>query len=981
MITSRKRSILELAVATACFGAAAVAAVIPVTAHAAPQSASAQSTAQKKKAAKQVANADLLHQVIVNGFVSSIQNSIAIQKNSDSIVEAVSSQQIGQLPGTSIADALGRLPGLAVQTVNGRPQELTIHGMSSDFISTQVDGAIQPSTANNRDVQLDQYPPSWFDTVIVHFSPSADMIDPGIAGTVDMKTMRPLSQSKPVATLNANYQWMEPNQVMPGPGVSNSGHDINGVFADQFLHHTLGVTLGIDLESNPSHILHQAPWGYDNIGTSSAPLLIIGGSKNYNISDLLVRNGYLATVEWQPSSAFTSTLDMTYENTNETQQAKGAEFPLAYGSHETIVPGTLSNGFYTSGTFQNVYPVIRNDYNHYQARVYNVLWHNHLRLADNWVASLSGAYSRAERDDQFLESYSGYGYNGPANEATLPGTNVNFYEGSNGELFLNLSQGLNGSNIVLTDPQGWGSGANLVQAGFINQPHTEDYIANLKLSATHYFDRGPISSLEFGVDRRRRNKSYNISQAFLVLPGAPNGCLLISCGATTTAPITSAALESNTTAALGFMGVGPETLYNPFSLLATGNLAEYPTALSSIAVPPNWIVNENDTTGFLQFNLHTNLGNSVGLRGNFGVQIVHTGQTSEGSRVAPGSSAGGSTTTVLLPTMGGTSYTRYLPSLNLVFSLPDNNDIRASVARTMSRPRMDNMSASFGISTNVTGLTISNPNLGYFSGTGGNPALKPTMATNYNLSMEHYFASHGGYSCTGNEAKNSSLCATGGQGYVQLSGYYIDLSDYINPNAATLANFSQYAAGYLTPAQQAQLGTTYGILTIPNNQGTGHIYGAQIATNLPLGDLTHWLNGFGVLASVDRTWSAVYYPGNTEPVTVSGLSKWDDNYTLYYQYGGFQANVSDSIRSSYLGRVFGISATRVEQIVAGQATVAAQISYAFSSGMLNGLTLIATGSNLTAQGMQTFQNNDPRQVLTWEEYPRTYSLGFSYSFQ
>ena len=704
MITRRKRSILELAVATACFGAAAVAAVIPTTAHAAPQG-TAQSTVQKKKLAKQVANADLLHQVIVNGFVSSIQNSIAIQKNSDSIVEAVSSQQIGQLPGTSIADALGRLPGLAVQTVNGRPQELTIHGMSSDFISTQVDGAIQPSTANNRDVQLDQYPPSWFNTVIVHFSPSADMIDPGIAGTVNMKTMRPLSQPKPVATLNANYQWMEPNQVMPGPGVSNSGHDINGVFADQFLHHTLGVTLGIDLESNPSHILHQAPWGYDNIGTASAPRLIIGGSKNYNISDLLVRNGYLATIEWQPSSAFTSTLDMTYENTNETQQAKGAEFPLAYGSHETIVPGTLSNGFYTSGTFQNVYPVIRNDYNHYQARVYNLIWHNHLRLADNWVASLNGSYSRAERDDMFLESYSGYGYNGPANEATLAGTNVNFSEGGNGELYLFPSQGISGSNIVLTDPQGWGAGAKLVQAGFINQPHTEDYIANVRLAATHYFQSGPISSMEFGVDRRRRNKSYAINQDFLVLPGASCGVVITStCTPTQTAQIPASALEP-TTDALGFMGIGPQVMYNPFSLLVNGQLVEYPTALSSIAVPPNWIVNENDTTAYMQFNLHADLGESVGMRGNFGLQVAHTGQTSTGQRVAPGSSTGGAATTVLLPTMGGTSYTRYLPSLNLVFSLPHDNDIRASVARTMSRPRMDEMSASLGVSTNVSGLT------------------------------------------------------------------------------------------------------------------------------------------------------------------------------------------------------------------------------------------------------------------------------------
>lgn len=217
--------------------------------------------------------------------------------------------------------------------------------------------------------------------------------------------------------------------------------------------------------------------------------------------------------------------------------------------------------------------------------------------------------------------------------------------------------------------------------------------------------------------------------------------------------------------------------------------------------------------------------------------------------------------------------------------------------------------------------------------------------------------------------------------HIYLCDTTLDLTDYINPNAAVLENFAPYAAGYLTPAQQAVLGTTYGILTVPNNQGTGHVYGAQVATNLPLGDLTHWLNGLGVLASVDRTYSAVYYPGNTQPVTVSGLSKWDENFTLYYQYRGFQANVSDSIRSSYLGRVFGISATRVEQIVAGQATVDAQVSYAFESGMLNGLTLIATGSNLTNQGMQTYQNNDPRQVQTWEEYGRVYSVGFSYNFQ
>src|SRR6185437_10992631 len=58
-----------------------------------------------------------LQVVQVNGFVSSIENSTALKRNASTIVEAVSAEQIGKLPGVSIADALGRLPGIAVQTV------------------------------------------------------------------------------------------------------------------------------------------------------------------------------------------------------------------------------------------------------------------------------------------------------------------------------------------------------------------------------------------------------------------------------------------------------------------------------------------------------------------------------------------------------------------------------------------------------------------------------------------------------------------------------------------------------------------------------------------------------------------------------------------------------------------------------------------------------------------------------------------------
>ncbi|MGA7537240.1 MAG: TonB-dependent receptor [Steroidobacteraceae bacterium] len=984
----RKRNILEMAVATAIFGACAAGAM-PIS-HAAQAAndngtqatsdtaASSGTTDQsnKNKSKKEVANENLLQPVVISGFVSSLENSIAIQKNSDTIVEAVSAQEIGQLPGTSIADALGRLPGVSAQYFNGRPQQISIHGLSADFDVTQVDGSEQPSTSNNRDVELDQYPQSWFQTIEVHLTPSANLVGQGIAGTIDMMTGNPLDQKGPSATLNANYQTIEPHQVMPGPGVSANGHDLDGIFTDQFFDHTFGVTFGVDLEANPYHILHQAPWGY---ATDANGNLIIGGSKNYNISDMLDRDGYMASFQFRPSSVFNSKLDIMEEDSNETQQAKGAEFPLGYGGGEVEIPGDTVNGFDQTGTFDDVYPVIRNDYNKYQARLYNIIWNNDLKLGSSWTANVTGAYSRAERDDEFLEAYSGYGYDGPANESTIPGTNVNFNEGSNGELYLYPSQGLDGSNIELTDPQGWGAGANLVQAGFINEPHTEDYIGRLKASATHYFESGPFSSLEFGAEYAHRRKDYVINQDFLVPGGGPS--LLLNGGATQSLPIPASALEP-TTDALGFMGVGPEVMYNPFALIASGTLVEYPTALSSISVPPDWVMNETDTTPYLQLNIQQDLGPDVGLSGNFGLQVAHTNQSSDGQRVAPGSTIGGAATTTLLSVSGGTSYTRYLPSLNLKFALPDANDVLVSVARTMARPRPDYMSASFGVNTNITNLPVKNPLLSYFSGSGGNPDLLPTMSTNVNLAATHYFAGpSNGYNCAGSQSKSSALCTSGGEGYVQLSGYYLKLTDFINPSALSIFDFSPYESGYLTPAQQAQLGTPLGVLNIPQNNGAGHIEGEQFSTNLPLGDITHWLNGLGITGSVDRTLSSVQYAGQTGQVTVPGLSKWVENFTVYYQLAGFQASVSDDIRSSFLGEVFGISSTRIEQVFKGtKGTVDAQLSYAITDGMLNGLTLIATGSNLTNQGMQTYQNTDPRQVLTWEEYARLYTIGFSYSF-
>lgn len=964
-----KRNVLAMALAStlgvAAFGVVhAAPAAQPAAGDsnaAAPQSESAQDAQKgadnnsRKSTAAEAKKAKQLGVVSVTGFVSSITNSTAIQRYSSEIVEAVSAEQIGKLPGISIADALGRMPGLAVQTLNGRPQVVSIHGFGPDFSTALVNGNEQVSTGNSRGVQYDQYPASWFNSVVVYLTPKASLMGQGLAGTVDLRTIQPLDEPHRIAAFTAGYTWN--SQSTLSPGFSNSGYSVNGIWADQFFNNTLGVALGVDLLKSPTQIEHQQPWGYPN--ASNGGPVVVGGDKNYGFSDLLGRTGLLGTLQWRPSDNFSSTLTTTYDNFREDQQAKGIEFPLLWSAAQ-LQPGyTVNNGFVTGGTYSNVKAVVRNDYNSNYAKVYNIDWNNKYRINEDWSADVDANYSRANRRSFLMESYSGTGYS-TANGAT---DTIGFNELSSGLLYLNPTLNYASSQFVLTDPQGWGAGASpsIVQAGFINAPRTTDYIADLRAGLKRDFESGPFSSVQFGIDRKTRNKTYNIDQYFLTLPNGSQTYTTVPIGAQT-APIPTAALVNGGSCdPLAFMGVGPQVCYNPLYLLNNGYYTVFPTALSSIGVPPNWKVHEIDTTPYVQFNLDTHVG-SIPLTGNFGLQVAHTLQGAAGQRVTPSSGTGGAGAQVqLVPVSGSTSYTRYLPSMNLIFGLTDNTDLRVSAARVMARARMDQMNASMSINTNITQLASTNPNQAYFSANGGNPKLLPTMADDYNISLEHYFE--------------------GNQGYLAASAYFLKLHDYINPNAAYLADFTPFISSYLDAAQQQQLGTPLGIVSGPVNNGYGNVKGAQATASVPLKLLTPMLNDFGVILSADYTKSSLVYAGNSTPITVPGLSKWVTQETVYFQHGGLQARVSRSFRSSFLGEVSGISATRILQTIRGGSSYDAQVSYSFNSGRFKGMTLILQGSNLTNKHFVTYQNNDPRQVLIWENYGRSYEALLSYKFQ
>ncbi len=100
----------------------------------------------------------LIEEVLVAGIRASLIDSIGTKRDSTSIVEVISAEDIGKLPDSSIAESLARLPGLAAQRLDGRASRVSIRGFGEDEGATTFNGREQVSIGDNRGVEFDLYP-------------------------------------------------------------------------------------------------------------------------------------------------------------------------------------------------------------------------------------------------------------------------------------------------------------------------------------------------------------------------------------------------------------------------------------------------------------------------------------------------------------------------------------------------------------------------------------------------------------------------------------------------------------------------------------------------------------------------------------------------------------------------------------------------------------------------------------------------------
>ena len=463
---------------------------------------------------------------------------------------------------------------------------------------------------------------------------------------------------------------------------------------------------------------------------------------------------------------------------------------------------------------------------------------------------------------------------------------------------------------------------------------------------------GLVENVVAGVAFNDRTKSRDITQSFLSLRGSS---IFANQGATTRLPIPADALLEPT-AFLGFLGFGPQVAYDPFVLLENGTYILTDVQSSDLPFPGDWTVNEKVYTGYLRADLDSQLG-AIPMTGNIGVQLVFTDQSSSGV------SSPGGVGAVRTPVSSGDSYAHVLPSMMLNFDVADNMKVRLGAARTLARPRMDQLNAS-------SNASIANQPQGalnsIFSGSGGNPQLRPYVADGVDLSYEWYF---------------------GGEGYLAIAGYYKWLKDFVNPNAAVVRDFA-----YLVPSLSGDSLTafnqsgqqTLGFVTGPDNGAEGHIAGIEATLALPFRMFAPGLDGFGFQTSVSYTDSELTVTpptGASFSVDVPGLSKWVVNSTVYFEKSGFEARLSHRYRTKFLAEFIGISASRAFRETYPESIFDAQIGYRFQEdSALNGLSVTVQALNLTDEPFINFQNGDRDQIIDYERYGRTYLVGASYRF-
>ncbi|WP_121116649.1 TonB-dependent receptor [Croceibacterium ferulae] len=191
-------------------------------------------------------------EIIVTGVRASLIGALDVRRNSVQIVDSIVAEDVGKLPDNNVVEALQRVTGIQVtDRAGGETAAITIRGLSDPV--TTLNGR-NIFTAAGTSFALQDISANLVKQVDVYKTRSADQLEFGLAGQIDVKTRRPFDFSGPTISGLARGVYSElADEVNPNvallvtdtweTGIGDIGVLINGSY-NRYKYRNMNVQAG-----------------------------------------------------------------------------------------------------------------------------------------------------------------------------------------------------------------------------------------------------------------------------------------------------------------------------------------------------------------------------------------------------------------------------------------------------------------------------------------------------------------------------------------------------------------------------------------------------------------------------------------------------------------------------------------------------------------------------------------------------------------
>lgn len=200
---------------------------------------------------------EIIGEVIVRGNAGGVLKALNQQLNAPSIMNVISSDQVGRFPDPNIGDALKRIPGIHVQYDQGEAKLISIRGTDPSKSTVSINGTSMPGTGDNRAVGVDAIPADMVQSIEVSKAITPDMDGDAIGGAVNLVTRKAPYDRRLSVSMASGYNFLTEDPQING----------NIIFGDRYFNDKFGVIGSASVyEQQLGSNKHNSSWETTKVG-------------------------------------------------------------------------------------------------------------------------------------------------------------------------------------------------------------------------------------------------------------------------------------------------------------------------------------------------------------------------------------------------------------------------------------------------------------------------------------------------------------------------------------------------------------------------------------------------------------------------------------------------------------------------------------------------------------------------------------------